>query len=177
MSRVWHLVRRFGVSLIGRRPTGEDERWARETLAPSQIDLWARMSPTDRAHAVQVARFAEAQLHDLGPVDPREVLRAALLHDVGKVETGAGVAIRVLATLVGPFVPDDRAGRLARRGGVVGRCGRQLIYPALGAELLSGVGSSTLVTRWAAEHHQSPRGWSVDPRVGALLKAADDAAS
>lgn len=177
MKRAGHLVRRFARSLLPRRPSEEDERWVSAILTTSQIGLWARVGPTDRAHAVDVARRVARRLGEGDAEDRLDVLRAALLHDVGKVESGAGVPLRVVATLLGPVITEARAMRLAQRGGVAGRLGRQLRYPALGAELLAEVGSSRLVTRWAAEHHLEPGRWTVDSQVGALLQAADDAAS
>ena len=59
--------------------------------------LWARMSGPDRRHAVGVARETIRLLDDDAP--PREVVAAALLHDVGKVESSFGTFARVGITL------------------------------------------------------------------------------
>jgi len=93
-----HLVRRFVTSLSRREPDADDERWARSHLGPGEVELWARMAAPDRRHAVTVARRFVALR---GGATPAEVA-GALLHDVGKVESGLGVAGRVVATVVGP---------------------------------------------------------------------------
>ncbi len=169
MGRVRHLVRRFVTSVRGRSPDEADERWARSLLTDAEIGLWGRMSPTDRAHAVEVARRTAAQL------DEPTVLAAALLHDVGKVEADAGVAVRVVATVLDPLISARRAARLAERSGPVAAVGRQLGYPARGAALLADAGSARLVIQWAAEHHLPKQRWTVAADVGEILQGADNA--
>ena len=56
-------------------------------MTPGEAGLWRRMSAADRRHAVVVARRADATL---GTAATREVLAAALLHDVGKIDSGLG---------------------------------------------------------------------------------------
>lgn len=170
-GRARHLVRRFVTTLRGRSPEQVDERWVRSLLVPREIELWERMTATDRAHGVEVARRTAES------IDTPEVLAAALLHDVGKVEADAGIVSRVLATLVDPFVSETRASGWAQRTGPVGTLGRLLCYPQIGARLLADVGSARLVVQWAAEHHQPPRRWTIDPAIGTVLQAADDASS
>lgn len=171
IQRAVHLARRFFVSLRGRAPGETDLRWAVSYLSEAERVLWERMTATDQAHAIEVARRASETV-----ADPTAVA-AALLHDVGKVDADAGVLLRVMATLLGPLVGDARARVWASRSGVVGRLGRQLSYPARGAELLAGAGSHRLVVQWAAEHHQRPERWTVDHSIGQVLQSADDAAS
>ena len=170
-GRSAHLARRFVTSLRGRSPEPADQRWVEGLLSPNERGLWERMTPTDQAHGVEVAR------RTIDSFDEPEVLRAALLHDVGKIEGRAGVMLRVVATLLGPVVSQARAASFAQRGGVIGTVGRQLRYPALGAELLAVAGSPTIVVQWAAEHHHAAYRWTVDPEVGRVLSAADDASS
>jgi len=171
MGRARHLVRRFATSVRGRTPDAADETWARSLLTDAEIALWERMTPTDRAHAVEVARRTALELDDPA------VLAAALLHDVGKIEAQAGAAVRVVASLVGPVVSDARAAQLAGRTGVAGTLGRLRGYPALGANLLAGAGSARLVIQWAAEHHAPRQRWTVPANVGRVLQAADNKSS
>ena len=56
------------------------------------------MSRADRRHAAGVARRVEVALGDEAT---RPVLAAALLHDVGKTESGLGTYGRVIATISG----------------------------------------------------------------------------
>jgi len=162
--RVRHLVRRTVVSLRGRNPTADEERWALAHLSPNEQLLWRSMTPVDRAHALEVARGAALRYGE-----DRRVVAAGLLHDVGKVDAALGVGGRVVATLVGPLVPDRWAPHL-------GRLGRYLTYPRRGAAMLAAAGSDALVVAWAAEHHQPPARWTIERGAAEALRAADDAA-
>jgi HD superfamily phosphodiesterase len=130
-----------------------------ELLNEGEQELWARMSGPDRRHAVGVARR-------VGGNEPAVTL-AALLHDVGKVDSDLSTLARVPATLAG-LVDRDRATRGA------GRISRYLRHDAIGADLLAAAGSDPLVVAWAREHHLPPDRWTVDPATGHALKAADD---
>lgn len=135
--------------------------------------LWQRMSGPDRRHAVGVARRVVATL---GPAAvPSPVLAAALLHDVGKVESGLGTLARVPATVIGMAGGRDRAPRWASRPrGPRRRLGLYLTHTDIGADLLSRAGADPLTVAWAREHHRSPASWTVDRHVADALKAADD---
>jgi hypothetical protein len=135
------------------------------------------MSGPDRRHAVEVAR---GTLRLLQPDQPRrDIVAAALLHDVGKVESEFGTFARVGVTLVAIAVgrrrlvswaeaaPDPSRLSLRRRTGLY------LSHDRLGAALLGVAGSEALTVNWAREHHSSPARWTVDGRVGAALKEAD----
>jgi len=165
MTTAGHLVRRFLGSLRPGGPPPADEAWARDALLAGERPLWDRMSGPDRRHAVAVARRTEEAL---GPRATRPVVAAALLHDVGKVEAGLGTFPRVGATLLAAVAGRER---LARRQG---RVGRYVRHDVLGADLLDAAGSDPLTRTWAGEHHLPPDRWTVDPAVGAALKAADD---
>jgi hypothetical protein len=151
--RPLHLARRFLGSL--RRGAPANEAWAIEQLLPGERALWSRMSDPDRRHAVDVA-------HAVGDA-PREVLAAALLHDVGKVESGLGTFARVGATLLG-----------AIRREWPGRVGAYLHHDELGAALLTHAGSDPFTIAWAREHHLARERWTIDRALGERLKAADD---
>ncbi|MGE3619979.1 MAG: hypothetical protein AB7L84_05900, partial [Acidimicrobiia bacterium] len=132
--------------------------------------LWARMSGADRRHAVGVARRVVAAL---GPEATRPVRAAALLHDVGKVESALGTWGRVVATASAAVAGRDMADRWRRGRGFTRRVGLYLQHPRIGADLLAMAGSDDLTVRWAREHHD--RGsWTVPARVAEALHAADD---
>jgi hypothetical protein len=151
--RLTHLARRFFGSL--RRGAPAEEAWAESVLLPGERALWRRMSDADRRHAVGVAlTIGEA---------PREVLAAALLHDVGKIDSGLGTFARVGATLLGT---------VTRSWG--GRIGSYLHHDELGAALLRDAGSDPLTVTWAREHHLPEERWTVPLDVGRALEAADD---
>ena len=159
-----HLAGRFVGALDPRGPAADEESWATAHLVPGEVDLWHRMSGPDRRHAVAVAREVVAAI---GEAATRPVVAAGLLHDVGKVEAGLGTLGRVPATLVGLAAGRERAARGR------GRVARYLRHDAIGAELLVAAGADPLTVAWAREHHLPADRWSVDPSLGAALKAAD----
>ena len=159
-----HLAARFVGALDPRGPAPVEESWATSHLLPGEVALWRRMSGPDRRHAVAVARDATASL---GVAATRPVVAAALLHDVGKVEAGLGTLARVPATLVGLVVGRERAARGQ------GRVARYLRHDAIGADLLAAAGADALTVAWAREHHLPADRWSIEPALGAALKAAD----
>ena len=135
------------------------------------------MSGPDRRHAVGVARDT---IGLLGPDHARQdIIAAALLHDVGKVESSLGTFARVWVTFAALAVGRPRllrwsgdppgSGRLSWRA----RVGLYLTHDRLGAKLLADAGSQPLTVSWAAEHHMPPELWTVDAVVGAALKDAD----
>lgn len=172
-----HLAKRFFGALSPAGPPEADESWANGFLMEGERQLWRRMSGPDRRHAVGVARDA---LELLGqPGAPREVVAAALLHDVGKVEASLGTFSRVGVTLAAMAVGRERLlawserGRPKPRPSLRARVGFYLAHDRLGADLLEGAGSDGLTAAWARQHHLSASRWSIDPQVGAALKAAD----
>lgn len=177
MTRGLHLARRFFGSLSPAPPPPDDEAWALAHLNPGEGDLWRRMANPDRRHAVAVARAVAA---DLGPAVGREVVAAALLHDVGKVVSGFGTFRRVGATVVWEGLerarPDrERAARWATADHAgLRRLGQYRRHPELGAELLAAARAHELTVAWAREHHRRPARWTVPPQIGAVLKACDD---
>lgn len=170
-SHLTHLVRRFAGSMWPAGPPPADDAWATASLGPGEVALWRRMSGPDRRHAVGVARRTTDLL---GPRATRPVVAAALLHDVGKVDSGLGPVRRSLATLAGMAAGHDSAQRWRARRGPVGRVGRYLCHDEIGAHMLAAAGSDGLTTAWAREHHLQRDRWSVPDDIGVALKAADD---
>lgn len=167
----YHLASRFFGALDPRGPAAAEEEWGRGWLLAGERSLWDRMSGPDRRHAAGVARDADRLL--VGGA-PREVMAAALLHDVGKVESGLGTFSRAAVTVAAMAAGRERlvvAGRQA--GGVRRRVGQYLEHDRIGADLCAAAGSAELTVAWAREHHMPPEVWTVPPEVGAALKAAD----
>jgi hypothetical protein len=139
-----HLVRRFLSSLSSRAPDAADTAWAESQLLDGELQLWGRLSVSDRRHAITVARRFES----MGSWT-RDEIAGALLHDIGKLDSDLGTASRVLATVVG-----SRTARFRRYHD----------HERIGAELLTGVGSSTVTVELVGGHG----------RAAAALDAADD---
>jgi len=166
-----HLVSRFVGSLRPGGPPPADEAWVASVLQPAELALWRRMSGADRRHAVGVARRVDAAL---GEAASRPVLAAALLHDVGKVESGLGTYGRVVATVSAAVAGRATATQWQRGRGFTRRVGLYLNHPTIGGDLLAMAGSDPLTVAWAREHHLPPDRWSVPRPVADALKAADD---
>jgi len=98
MENQRHLARRFFTSLSKKPPATKDIAWVNEKLLANEFKLWNRLKPHDQRHSIEVAlRFT-----DVHPAFTRDEVAAALLHDIGKVESALGVMGRVMATVVGP---------------------------------------------------------------------------
>jgi hypothetical protein len=197
-----HLAGRFAGSLWPGAPSIAGEAWARHWLNPGEQALWARQCNQDRRHAIGVARDVGVALGDGdGTGVPRSVIAAALLHDVGKIESGLGTFSRVGATVAAAVLGRLRVaawgssasaspasgssasaassgaaavpGAAAGEGGWRERAGRYVTHDARGAALLEAAGSAPFVVTWAREHHQPESTWTLDPALTAVLKAAD----
>jgi hypothetical protein len=155
-----HLARRFFTSLWPGGPGPADDAWARSFLGEREVTLWQRMSGPDRRHAVAVARR-------LGRKELVAV-PAALLHDVGKVDSGLGPLRRAGVTAAAMAMGRSRVARGQ------GRAARYLRHDVLGADLLAEAGSDRLTVTWAREHHLPPDHWTVPAALGQALAAADD---
>lgn len=169
MSGPVHLARRFIGSLSPLPIDPADDAWVRQVLGHGETALWDRMPLADRKHAAGVAREVARELGDPG----RAVLAAALMHDVGKIESGFGPLGRVLATIIGVVYGRETAAHWAGTG-IRGRIGRYLRHDQIGAELLADARADPLTVTWAREHHLDPGRWSLDADLGRALATADD---
>ena len=171
MGSFGHLAKRFVGSLRPGGPPADETTWVHEQLLPAERELWARMSRPDRRHAADVARRVE---RSLGHEASRPVLAAALLHDVGKVESGLRTYGRVVATLSAKVAGAGAAADWRRQRGFTRRVGLYLQHDQLGGDLLALAGSDPLTVAWAREHHRPEEEWTVPLATGEALKAADD---
>jgi putative nucleotidyltransferase with HDIG domain len=155
-----HLVRRFTGSLSSRPPSDADLAWALAALLPGEQALWLRHNNIDRRHTIQVARRA-CRLRATLETTERDVLAAALLHDVGKIDADLGTLGRIGATLWGAIAPQR-----ARAGD--GRASRYLRHGPLGAQMAAMAGSAP---RTVSLIGRDP---AVSPDLLAVLDASDD---
>ena len=132
MGSAAHLVKRFFGSLWPVGPNAAGTDWVRSQLLPAEYDLWASSSAADRRHSLGVAREVDSMLAEA----PREVLAAALLHDIGKTVSGLGTYFRVAATLSAAVAGRETAELWVKGSGVTRRIGLYLKHPELGGDLL-----------------------------------------
>jgi hypothetical protein len=98
LVHVGHLARRYATSLSRRPPDAAEVVWGEGWLLPAEVQLWRRLDNIDRRHSLQVTR----RFQTLRPDASRAELAAAMLHDVGKLDSGLGTFGRVVASVVGP---------------------------------------------------------------------------
>ena len=143
-----------------------DTVYAARHLPPDLLRLFERMAHTEQYHAIDVCRALEAQ----GRTDP-DLLAAALLHDVGKIQAPPRIWDRVIAVLGEYFVPASAvrwsAGepRGLHRGFVIRR-----IHPEWGAALAQQAGASPRTVALISQHHALPG----ENAELAALQAADE---
>jgi hypothetical protein len=175
---IGHLSGRFFGALLPFGPPAADENWVQSQLLAGEWSLWTRMSGADRRHAVGVARRTVTELGGDGPngVVSRQVVAAALLHDVGKIESGLGTWTRAGVTFAGMAVGREKLLEWSEGGdgGWRRRVGSYLNHDRIGADLLLEAGSARFTVAWAGEHHRTPEHWTIDAELGEALKVADD---
>jgi hypothetical protein len=141
-----HLVRRALSSLNNSALSDSEMARAHPWLNVEELELWCSMQPRDCRHSLQVhARFA-----DLCSTATRDEHAAALLHDVGKISSGLGWMLRVVATVVG-----SRGTRFTEYHN----------HAAVGAQMLQGISSQRTIALVAE---------LVDDDVSRALYAADN---
>ena len=171
MSNARHLVHRFFGSLRPGGPPERDLTWVESTLSLQEIALWKRMSGPDRRHSAQVARDVRARLAERATAP---VLAAALLHDVGKIDSRHRTYGRVVATLTTKIVGRDEVLGWRRSRGLHRRIALYVDHPTIGGDLLQLANSDPLTVAWAREHHNPRDTWTVDPDIANVLDACDN---
>lgn len=156
-----HLAGRFFVSLRPGGPSPASTAWAAQMLTDAEFVVFSELPGFDRRHAIGVAKAAHAVTEDA------LVARAALLHDVGKVDCGLGPVGRAVATLyaraastAADLAVRDWIGRAHAAAGhrLRPRTWRErfasyLAHPWVGRALLEDLGSDPAVSAWAEQHH------------------------
>ena len=131
-----HLVSRFFGALSGAQPLREDLKEVESLLLDSELLLWQKLPTMDQRHSINVLR----RFINLRPGATRPEMRAALLHDIGKIQSNLGVLGRVVATLVG------------RRGE---RFTAYHDHEKIGSQMLQNIDSDSVTIRLVAGSDQS----------------------
>lgn len=154
IAQAGHYVRRFFTSLSRRPPDPADDAWVRATVTDTEWPLYARLGNQDRRHSA----FSGRELvRILGPDTDPVLVRASVLHDVGKVHADLGTIGRSISTVLTYTLGARRVQGWADRPGFRGRCGRYETHSERGAAELREAGSPAVVVAWAAEHHHPDR--------------------
>lgn len=159
LPRPWYRTRQFLQALRPQLSVQERQEVA-TFLRNDLFALFQSMTLRDQRHSLDVYNFLRAQGND-----DRELLTAALLHDVGK---GGRVQLweRVTYVLLAGALPS-----LLRRTG--GGLARLRDHAAQGATLVANAGGPPQVASLVLKHEDARKG--VEDRRLAALMAADDA--
>ncbi|HEX9864469.1 MAG TPA: HDIG domain-containing protein [Acidimicrobiia bacterium] len=152
-----HLAGRFFDVLSSKPLSAAETAAVRGWLTPAEAGVFFSQPTADQRHGYHAATIVD----DAGERD-LAVLRAALLHDIGKRHARLGVIGRTFASLLIRFrLPLTAKARLYRGHG------------ELAAEELEQMGCETLVIEFA-RHHHGARPDVVPPATWDLLQLADE---
>lgn len=144
-----HLVGRFFRTILARRKAGDDA-FVDAYLGPAERELFCRQRLADRRHGIDLGE----RLRRDGLDDP-DLIRAALLHDVGKSLGPLPVAGRVVYSACAAYAP-SAARWLAEADSARWRRPFYLArhHARLGAEAVRQAGSNQNVVRLIAGHEK-----------------------
>lgn len=123
-----------------------DDAFAALWLPPSEWALYQRMDRRDRDHGCRVARRLLAE----APQAPGELVRAALLHDVGKADRPYRAWERIAVHVYRPRPGTEAA---ARGAGLAALWRHHQEHPARGAAMILAGGGDPEVAALVRAHH------------------------
>jgi putative nucleotidyltransferase with HDIG domain len=171
LYRVWQ----FFQALFARPLSEIDVQEIRSILSPAQLELFFQMNVNDQQHSLGVMR----QLEQNGKRN-KDLLIAALLHDVGKAHIKLGIIERSLVVLAHYFRPTLAKKWGCQELGDSWSWKRPFIvykkHPVWGASMAQAVNCSPLTVKLIRfHHHEAPFLDKVDPFEMQLLNELVDA--
>lgn len=149
--------------------------FVKKQLTSLEAVLFWRMNVPDQRHALNVA-YTAGRLAENQPLDRCVLIKAALLHDVGKERGDVSTWDKIITVLADAALPAQarRWGRLGRGGKLDNLRHAFYIYfhhAARSAALLEETGTDFAVIELVRRHHEAPL--EHDPPELQLLRAAD----
>lgn len=156
--------------------TEEDRKFLQQYLCHREEELFFSMALPEQRHSLNTACCAKKMAMDYGGrINEKQLVRAALLHDVGKAAGDMSPVDKSLAVLADAAFP-QRARSWAKkgRGGRIANLRHALYvyyhHAEISYEKLSALGLSD-IAEIAARHHKAPA--ESDPLELLLLRKAD----
>ena len=179
-DRILYRTRQFWHAL-GSAPSAEGMALAETVLTAAQLMIFRGMSRSEQAHGTRVLQM----LKNIGEQNT-DLLRAALLHDIGKSRYPLRLWERVMIVLANRFVPQRAQHWGERPAGEVKKpqgWRRAFIvadeHPLWGAEIAAGASSSPMTVNLIRRHQDQlevidNKTLSLEDRLLSKLQAADD---
>lgn len=163
---------RQGLRALGSWLQPADDTLAQQHLSPGLFALYRRMRRTERQHSLRIlaALCAGGQTHP-------DLFTAALLHDVGKIQTHFFLPEKVLVVLIKAVAPGlyekwgESSARGWRRPFAV-----SVQHPAWGAKMVAEAGGTPLSVELIRRHADppDPASQTETDRLLRALQAVDD---
>lgn len=174
-ERILYRARQFWNALFS-APSLEDLETISPLLNPAQMALFSQMHRSEQVHSIKVMRTVMAASDGISAELRKNLLQAALLHDVGKNHYPLRLWERVLIVLAKTLTPNrvkdwgEGEARGWRRAFVIARQ-----HPAWGAQMASAAGASPLTVSLIQRHQDllSEAGEALEDQLLRLLQSAD----
>jgi len=157
-------------------PSPEDLALLEQYLTAEERELFERMDPPDRQHSFKVANLCARSLDNFPDANRDEIMKAALLHDVGKIGANLDLGFRtcwVLSHKVAPWLMDwlSLHSEHSRPGTFRHKMWLQRTHAHAGAQVLRELGVAETVCKMveATATRREPG----DPLDWQIIKAAD----
>lgn len=146
--RVIYMIYRVKQFLKGIRPhiPVEKEQFLKKYLTPEENSLFYKLPRHERSHAVNTA-WTINSIQD--GIDKETLIKAGLLHDIGKIEGKSGIIRKSILVLMDRFLP-VLSYNLSRKLNMF------YVYynhPAIGAKLLEGINTDGHIVQLVRYHH------------------------
>lgn len=172
---MFYRIKQVWWALVARPLNAEDRELVKKLLSSAEEELFYRFSVNDQNHSIRVVRYNINHNHN-----NQSLLKASLLHDIGKIKTGRlSIIDRSVAVAIKAIFPDlshswgqgeiAKASRFQRPSIVRAQ------HATWGAEMTKAVGGDPLTVSLIRRHQDSLNEIvTEEDRLLSALQIADD---